>query len=137
MNAMISRTWIILPAICLSLALFFQPVASGQPAQPELQEQMKKKLDNMGELLTGLALDDWAKIEKAAEGLVSTCEALGWTGPGQEAFKMKDAGFHESTQKLLKAAKKRNLADTQREFINATIMCWGCHDLGSQQPVTK
>ncbi|MFQ5862454.1 MAG: hypothetical protein ACE5IC_04960 [Candidatus Brocadiales bacterium] len=128
MNAPTLKVFAILTAFCLSFLLFSQAVTLGGQ-ETDLKEQMQKKLDNMGELLTGLALEDWSRIEKAAQGLVETCEALGWTGPGKEEFGKRDAAFHSAAQALLKHAKKKNLADTQRAFVHATITCWGCHDL--------
>lgn len=128
MNALSLRAVAILSAFCLSFVVFSQTVTLGGQGE-SVKEQMQKKLDNMGELLTGLALDDWSKIEGAAQGLVDTCEALGWTGPGKAEFGKRDEAFHSAVKDLLKHAKKRNLADTQRAFIHATITCWGCHDL--------
>lgn len=128
MNVSRLRVFVILSAFYLGLTLLSSaPAAAGQEAG--LKEQMQRKLDNMGELLTGLALEDWARIEQAAQDLVDTCKALGWTGPGKAEFGKRDAAFHAAAQELLRYVKQKNLGDTQRAFIHATIMCWGCHDL--------
>lgn len=105
MRASIIRVSAILFVFCLGLGLFFQTITVGQ--EKSLKEQMQKKMDSMGEVLTGLALEDWARVEKGAQGLIDTCVALGWTGPGKEEFGRRDEAFHASAQKLLKHAKKK------------------------------
>jgi hypothetical protein len=120
-------------SFCLAIGFSPQAVTLGEQ-EKGLKEQMQRKLDCMGEVLTGLALEDWVRVEKGAQGLIDTCVALGWTGPGKEEFDRRDVVFHSSAQKLLKHAQKKNLADTQREFVNTTITCWVCHDLLARTP---
>ncbi len=127
MNAQNLRIFAILSVFCLSLLLLPHAATSGSQV-PSLKELMQKRLDYMGDLLSGLAIDDWTRIERGAEGLVGTCEAMDWSGPGKEEFKRRDAAFCASAEAVLRNVRKKNLADIQRSFIQATISCWGCHD---------
>ncbi len=122
------RVFAVLSALCVGLVLLSQAATLGGQAT-DLKEQMQKRVDSMGELLTGLAIDDWSRIEKGAQGLVETCEIIDWSGPGKELFKKRDEAFCSSAQVLLKHVKEKDLADIQRAFIQTTITCWGCHDL--------
>ncbi len=127
MNALNLRVLAVLSVFCLGLLLLQHTVTLGGQ-EPSLKELMQKRLDYMGDLLSGLAVDDWSKIERGAEGLVGTCEAIDWTGPGKDEFKRRDAVFCAVVDVVLEKVKKKNLADVQRSFIQATIACWGCHD---------
>lgn len=132
MSALNLRTFAIVSAFCLGSVLLLQTVALGEQ-EADLKGQMQKRIDSMGLLLAGLAVDNWSKIEKGAQGLIETCESIDWSGPGKDLFKKRDEAFCSAAQALLKYVQKKDLADTQRAFIQTTITCWGCHDL----PVTK
>lgn len=132
MNAPNLRVFKILSAFCLGLVLLSQAVALGEQ-EVSLKGQMQKRIDSMGLLLTGLAVDDWSRIEKGSQGLIETCEAIDWSGPGKDLFKKRDEAFCSAVQALLRHVQNKDLAGTQRAFIQTTITCWGCHDL----PVAK
>ncbi|MCP4364388.1 MAG: cytochrome c [Planctomycetes bacterium] len=128
MNLLNLRAFAVMSVFCLGLALFSQAGAFGGD-NTELKEQMQKRLDSMGKLLSGLAVDNWYNIEKGTQGLIETCEAIDWSGPGKELFKKRDDAFRSAAEMLMKQVNKKDLADTQRAFIQVTIACWGCHDL--------
>ncbi len=132
MKALNLRVFAVLSAFCLSFVLFSQAVTLGGN-KTELKEQMQKRLDSMGVLLSGLAVDNWDNIEKGTRGLIETCEAIDWSGPGKELFKKRDEAFHSAARMLMKQVNKKDVADTQRAFIQVTIACWGCHDLPPEQ----
>lgn len=128
MNALNLRVFVILSVFCLGLVLHSQATALGEQ-ETSLKGQMQKRIDSMGLLLAGLAVDNWSKIEKGAQGLIETCEAIDWSGPGKDLFRKRDEAFCSAVQVLLRHVKNKDLADTQRAFIQTTITCWGCHDL--------
>lgn len=128
MNLLNLRAFAVMSAFCLFFALFSQAGAFGGN-NTELKEQMQKRLDSMGKLLSGLAVDNWHNIENGTRGLIETCEAIDWSEPGKELFKKRDDAFRSAAEILMEKVNKKNLADTQRAFIQVTIACWGCHDL--------
>lgn len=121
----------IAPLLCLGLVLCIVNVTQGQ-SEARLKKQMQKKLENTKLLMAGLALDDWQKIEQGTQGLLKTCEALGWTGAAKEEFEMRDKAFHTAVKRLSRFVNAKNGDGARLQFIQMVVLCMDCHNLGKE-----
>ncbi len=103
-------------------------IAHGQ-ADVHLKAQMQRKLENTKLLMAGLALNDGARIEQGTNGLLSTCESLGWTGPGKAEFEMRDKAFHNAVQRLSRFVEAKNYDGARLQFVQMVVLCMDCHGL--------
>ncbi len=116
----------------LGVGLYFENSVQGQ-AEAQLKAQMQRKLENTKQLMAGLALDDGARIEQGTKGLLSTCEALGWTGPGKAEFEARDKAFHTAVKRLSKFVEAKNYDGARLQFVDMVVLCMDCHSLGKEK----
>lgn len=89
---------------------------------------MRKKLQNTQELLEGIVVEDFVKIEKNANSLVTVCEKVGWTEEKTKGkFETHDTEFHEIAQELATLAKDKNLEGLQNKYNHMVMICIDCH----------
>ncbi|MFQ5862453.1 MAG: hypothetical protein ACE5IC_04955 [Candidatus Brocadiales bacterium] len=118
----------VISLLCLSMAFCIGNVAQGE-SDARLKKQMQRKLRNTKHLMAGLALDDWSRIEQGTQGLLSTCEALGWTGAAKEEFEMRDKAFHMAVKRLQRFVDAKNGDGARLQFIQLVMLCMDCHNL--------
>ncbi len=118
-------------SICALLALFCLVSSSIHlaPAQGRtLQEEMQLKLLHTQDVLSGIAMEDFVRIEKGASGLLNVCEAVGWTEEKTKGeFKTHDTEFHKVASELLSLARAGNLEGAHYKYIQMTTVCTDCH----------
>lgn len=94
----------------------------------ELKEQMRHKLQYSQEVLSGIVMEDFERVEEGAKGLAEVCEVVGWTEAKTKGrFKTHDTEFHEIALELLTLAKERNLEGALYKYIQMTTICLDCH----------
>ncbi|WKZ18710.1 MAG: hypothetical protein QY310_14985 [Candidatus Jettenia sp. CY-1] len=93
-----------------------------------LKEQVRKKLQNTQELLVGVVVEDFGKVEKSANNLVAVCETVGWTEEKTKGkFETHDTEFHEIAQELATLARDKNLEGMQNKYTHMVMICIDCH----------
>jgi hypothetical protein len=125
------------PAVYLSLiGLSFAVIAlttirAEQPApQRTRAEFMRQKLNFSKDVLEGLALEQYALIEKSAKALKKLSEAAEWevpTIPNATDYVAMTSEFQRNTDELAKQAKKGNIEGATLAYFKVTMSCVECH----------
>jgi hypothetical protein len=124
-------------ALCLSLAVLsglafaFQAARASQPVQKRTRaEFMRQKLDFAKEVLEGLALEQFATIEKGGKALKKLSEAAEWevaTIPNATDYVMLTTDFQRHADDLVKQAKAKNIDGATLAYVKLTMSCVQCH----------
>ncbi len=119
-----------LPALaCLILA--WHATRAGQPAQKRTRaEFMRLKLDFSKDVLEGLALEQYATIEKGGKALKRLSEAAEWevaTIPSANDYVMLTTDFQRHADELVKQAKAKNIDAATLAYVKLTMSCVQCH----------
>jgi hypothetical protein len=119
-----------LPALtCLILA--WNATRAGQPVQKRTRaEFMREKLNFSKDVLEGLALEQYATIEKGAKALKKLSEAAEWevaTIPSVTDYVMLTTDFQRHADELVKQAKAKNIDAATLAYVKLTMSCVQCH----------
>lgn len=104
------------------------------PAEPKplklltRKEAMDLKLKNSQVLLEGIALNDFAKVEKAANSLIAVSNLTEFLN----AYKGAEYQFHVRTfrqpaETIAKRAKEQNMDGVVLAYTDLTLSCLKCH----------
>ncbi len=109
---------------CLAISSVYLAPVQGRT----LQEEMQAKLQDTQEVLAGIAMEDFSRIEKGVTALLNMCEAVGWTEEKTKGeFERHDVEFHQVANELLRLAKAHNLEGAHYKYIQMTTICMDCH----------
>jgi hypothetical protein len=119
-----------LPALaCLILA--WSATRAGQPVQKRTRaEFMREKLNFSKDVLEGLALEQYATIEKGAKALKKLSEAAEWevpTIPSASDYVMMTTDFQRHADELVKQARAKNIDAATLAYVKLTMSCVQCH----------
>jgi hypothetical protein len=98
-----------------------------EPAPKDLTV-MKRKLTHAQGVLDGLALQDFDKITKHADGLIEARKDATWLINDTEAYLRYSNTFSEHLQKMKKAAKDKNIDSATLAYLDMTLTCVKCHE---------
>ncbi len=100
-------------------------------------EFMRQKLDFSKDVVEGLALENYATLEKAGKALKKLAEAAEWevpTIPNATDYVMLTSEFERHADELVKTAKAKNVDGATLAYFKLTTTCVQCHkyvrDLG-------
>ncbi len=99
---------------------------------------MRQKLEFAKDLLEGLTVEDFAKVEKSSRALKKLSYASEWevpTIPNIEQYMPMTTEFQRITDEITKAAKDKNLDAATIGYVRLTTNCVNCHKYVRQ--VTK
>jgi predicted DNA-binding protein (UPF0251 family) len=106
-------------------------VSQAGPATPvqgkKVPQLMKAKLENSQKVLEGITLNDFKKIEKHADELISISKATEWRSLKTVRFEMYSQQFRRIAIELRENAKKKNLDAAALNYVNLTLTCVNCH----------
>jgi hypothetical protein len=127
----------IAPAACLGLiGLTFAVIAitTIRAEQPTTQhtraEFMRQKLNFSKDVLEGLALENYALIEKSARALKRLSEGAEWevpTIPNATDYVSQTSEFQRHADELAKQAKAHNIEGATLAYLKVTMSCVQCH----------
>ena len=105
---------------------------SSRPARPETHraEFIVQKLNFSKEVLEGLALEQFATIEKGGKALKKLSEAAEWevaTIPNATDYVMLTTDFQRHADELVKQAKAKNIDAATLAYVKLTMSCVQCH----------
>jgi hypothetical protein len=119
----------LLAPACLVLA--WNATRAGQPVQKRTRaEFMREKLNFSKDVLEGLALEQYATIEKAGKALKKLSEAAEWevaTIPGVTDYVMLTTDFQRHADELVKQSKAKNIDGATLAYVKLTMSCVQCH----------
>jgi hypothetical protein len=114
-----------LAALTLGLRACF-PIAAAQ--QPDnVQTLMRAKLQHAQGVLEGIALEDFDKIDKHAQGLALVSQAAAWQVFQTPEYVRQSAEFRRRCDALAKQARDKKLDAAALEYVNLTMQCVECH----------
>jgi hypothetical protein len=119
-------------SLLVVLAVLSLSYAPGQaPAQEkplrDASYWMKRKLELSQQVLEGLALADFDKIDKAARTMDTLNSIEKFVRGRNEAYRAQLEIFRYANASLVKAAAKENLDGATLAFNQMTLSCVNCH----------
>lgn len=102
--------------------------AADAPPEPDrVAVFMRAKLGHADRVLEGLAVADYAMIERAAQELSLASLDSNWQVLQTEDYVRQSAEFRRACDALKKAAQEKNLDGAALAWVDATLKCVQCH----------
>ncbi|MBI3464926.1 MAG: hypothetical protein HY000_18000 [Planctomycetes bacterium] len=101
------------------------PARSEQPNQ--VAPFMRMKLDHAQKVLAGIALEDFATIERNSQQLSLLSQAANWQVLQTPDYLQHSLDFRHSADALTKAARDKNLDGAALAYVQMTMNCVNCH----------
>jgi len=98
---------------------------------------MKKKLAASQKLLEGLALNDFTIIRENADALHDISREAGFKSLKTPRYELYADEFQQTTEKLSKSAKDKNLDAAALAYVDLTLSCVKCHQHVREVRMTK
>lgn len=124
------------PIACVGLLDCFSATSAAEQPQPVKQEPAKKaalqkfmraKLALAQGLLEGLAVEDFAKLDKNAKALLLLTTAEEWSVSKNSLYLQHSDEFRRAIKQLNKNAEAKNLDGASYSFVQLTMSCVECH----------
>lgn len=103
-----------------------QPPQKVEPAKK--LTVMERKLKNAQQVLEGLAMKDFDKLGKSADGLMECVKEATWRINDTEKYMMYSNDFIRQIENLQKSAKKKNIDSATLAYVEMTLTCVKCHE---------
>lgn len=98
-----------------------------KPRDRDLSHFMRVKLDASGQVLEGLAMEDFALIKEGARKLNEMSTAEKWRVTNDALYRNFSDDFQRVTGELVKAAEDENLDRAALKWMDVTMNCIECH----------
>jgi hypothetical protein len=98
-----------------------------KPDPQKVKELMQRKLETAQKLLGAITVNDLEKTAKLAEELGRIRKQAAFKVYKTEEYEMWSRAFDESAQKLIKAARDKNLDVAKLTYLEMTLNCFHCH----------
>lgn len=103
-------------------------VAADAPPEPDrVAVFMRAKLGHADRVLEGLAVADYAMIERAAQELSLASLDSNWQVLQTEDYVRQSAEFRRACDSLKRAAQEKNLDGATLAWVDVTLKCVQCH----------
>jgi hypothetical protein len=105
------------------------PQVSGRedPDKKKVQELMHRKLQHSEKVLEGIALNDFDRIAKHAEELITLSKLVEFRVLKTPRYELYSADFQRAAEGLIKNAKDKNLDAATLTYLDLTLTCVKCH----------
>ncbi len=131
MKRSITRSFCLGLPVLVCLIVAWSATRAGQPEQKRTRaEFMREKLNFSKDVLEGLALEQYATIEKGGKALKKLSEAAEWevaTIPSVTDYVMLTTDFQRHADELVKQAKAKNIDAATLAYVKLTMSCVQCH----------
>ena len=116
-------------AAAISLTSF----SSGQdepktPKQKPIETQMRAKLNASATVLEGLATENADLVSEGSKVLLDLSKAEVWQVLKDSEYREHTQGFRSAVRRMEEAAKEKQFASAQLEWLEATKKCFDCHN---------
>lgn len=118
----------VMSLLCLSLALCMEGVAHGQ-SKAYITKIMQDRLESTEELMAGLAINDWSRIEHGTDALLKATQPVGWQGPLKRKLDERDDALRSAIKTLSTFVDGKNGDGARLIFIQVVTLCMDCHNL--------
>ena len=116
-----------LAAVAAAGATLAGTAADAPPEPDRVAVFMRAKLGHADRVLEGLAVADYAMIERAAQELSLASLDSNWQVLQTEDYVRQSAEFRRACDALKKAAQEKNLDGAALAWVDATLKCVQCH----------
>jgi hypothetical protein len=111
------------------------PALSGHGQEPkkepkkaeDVSELMKRKLENSQKVLEGIATNDFGKIAKHANELITISKQAEWKVLKTTEYELYSNDFRRNAEDLVQKAKEKNLDGAALAYVDLTLNCVKCH----------
>jgi hypothetical protein len=93
----------------------------------ELNDLMRRKLDNSQKILEGIALSDFDTIAKHAEDLIAVSEQAQWQVLETPEYRAHSNNLRRTAAVLIQKSKEKNVDGTVLAYLDLTMTCVKCH----------
>lgn len=119
-----------------------QSKAAAQDAQEDLQADpiktfMRRKLEHSKAILEGLAVEDFALIQKNAQAMALLSLESNWNRLQTEEYLDKSREFRRAAESIREAANQENLEGAALRYVTLTVQCVECHQYLRRQRPTQ
>jgi cytochrome c556 len=128
MKRILKRHRLVLLVIAATLSGGLLAFGQGQD-RGALQKYMRQKLDHAKNALEGLAVEDFALIEKNATAMRELSEDARWRVSPNVNYLRLSAEFQDVAGELAAKAKEKNLDGATLAYVKLTMNCVKCHKL--------
>lgn len=120
-------------------AILISPSLEGRAQEPqepqilnrgltkELNDLMRRKLDNSQKILEGIALSDFDTIAKSAEDLIVISEQAQWQVLETPEYRAHSSNLRRTAGVLIEKSKEKNVDGTVLAYLDLTMTCVKCH----------
>lgn len=108
-----------------------------KPVNQELRAFMRTKLKASNQILEGLALEDTDLIQEGAKTLAEMSSVEKWRVSQDVMYRQFSTEFNRNANKLLEAAKERNIDRAALRWMDTTMSCIECHRFVRNQLVVE
>jgi hypothetical protein len=125
--------------ICALVAVSLLGVAgSSQSEEPKKEiPLMQRKLQASQKVLEGVAVNDFDKIGKNAEELLTLSKLAEWRIIKSPRYEMFSGEFQRTAETLIKNAKDKNLDAAALTYVELTLTCVKCHKYVREVRMTR
>jgi hypothetical protein len=131
MKLTVTRSLVLGFAGLAGLACAWNATRAAQPERRHTRaEFMRQKLVFAKDVLEGLALEQFATIEKGGKALKKLSEGAEWevsTIPNATDYIMMTTDFQRHADDLVKQAKAKNIDGATLAYVKLTMSCVQCH----------
>ncbi|HLN28545.1 MAG TPA: hypothetical protein VK395_12455 [Gemmataceae bacterium] len=103
------------------------PKKLNDPAAKELNDLMKRKLENAQKVLEGVAMSDFDKISTHADELIFISKQAEWKVFKSPEYDLYSNEFRRNAASLVQKAKEKNLDGAALAYVDMTLTCVKCH----------
>jgi cytochrome c556 len=134
---------ILLPVALIAIAgVVFQAVraeevAKAKAPKQDLRDFMHQKLDASNKILEGLVTEDTELVRQGAQTLTEMSAAEKWKVSQNVMYLQFSKEFQRNAEKLVDAAKEKNLDRVALRWMDTTMSCIECHRFVRNELVTQ
>ncbi len=109
--------------------LAFATIAVTSQAQTKTvaKDLMKLKLQSAQLTLEALALEDYEALGRHAQQLHLISQETGWNLIQTKQYQLHSSQFRRTAQRIVNAAKRKNLDAASLAYVQLTLSCIECH----------
>jgi hypothetical protein len=115
--------------ICLAVITALAVGGNWGEAQNDriFKKLMQDKLKSSQQLLEGLALADFGKMEQNAERLLTISNTAEWFALNTPEYKLYSNEFRRAAEKVVSKARAKNIDGAALGYMELTMTCVRCH----------
>lgn len=95
---------------------------------------MRRKLDYVRDIVTGLSVEDYNQIKRASQDLMLLSHETDWKVLTTPEYMKASSDFRETVARLRQAGEQKNLDGATIAYFEVTLNCVRCHKQLRRKP---